>query len=117
MEVLTTFQSLSSDGPISPIRLSSTSMLSSLSIFPIFLKVPGMAETVHRNRFMPARRTNPTGSHENQLKKPNWPDAEFPWRLRTEERNEEAKALQEEQLRWIERYLDRDSDEEDDDQM
>ena len=61
----------------------------------------------------PDKKTRQIGSHEVQLEKPNWPDTEFPWRLRTEERNEEAKAVQEERLRWIERYLDRDSDEED----
>lgn len=45
--------------------------------------------------------------------KPNWLDSEFPWRLRTEERAELAKAEQEERLKWIERFLDRDSDDED----
>jgi hypothetical protein len=30
----------------------------------------------------------------HQKEKPNWPDAEFPWRLRTEERDEKAKAVQ-----------------------
>lgn len=51
---------------------------------------------------------------DDQGDKPNWPDAEFPWRLRTEERVEHVKAEEEERLRWIERFLDRDSDEEDD---
>ena len=51
---------------------------------------------------------------EDTLVKPNWPDSEFPWRLRTEERVEMAKAEQEERLRWIERFLDRDSDDEED---
>lgn len=54
------------------------------------------------------------GNVEDTLAKPNWPDGEFPWRLRTEERVEIAKAEQEERLRWIERFLDRDSDDEDD---
>jgi len=54
------------------------------------------------------------GNVEDTLVKPNWPDSEFPWRLRTEERVEIAKAEQEERLRWIERFLDRDSDDEDD---
>ena len=54
------------------------------------------------------------GNVENTLVKPNWPDSEFPWRLRTEERVEIAKAEQEERLRWIERFLDRDSDDEED---
>lgn len=45
---------------------------------------------------------------------PNWPDTEFPWRLRTEERRDSAKAEEEERLKWIERFLDRDTDDEDD---
>lgn len=51
---------------------------------------------------------------DEHVEKPNWPDTEFPWRLRTEERLESAKAEEEERLRWIERFLDRDSDDEDD---
>jgi hypothetical protein len=51
---------------------------------------------------------------DDQGEKPNWPDAEFPWRLRTEERLELAKAEEEERMRWIERFLDRDSDDEGD---
>jgi PHD-finger len=47
------------------------------------------------------------------LNRPNWPDAEFPWRLRTEERADLAKAEEAEKMRWIERFLDRDSDDED----
>ncbi|KAF9014897.1 hypothetical protein BDQ17DRAFT_1535660 [Cyathus striatus] len=53
---------------------------------------------------------------DEPLEKPNWPDAEFPWRLRTEERAELAKAEEEERMRWIERFLDRDTDDEDDDE-
>lgn len=49
---------------------------------------------------------------ESQVEKPNWPDSEFPWKLRTEERLESAKAEEEERLHWIERFLDRDSDDE-----
>lgn len=52
---------------------------------------------------------------EDLLDKPNWPDAEFPWRLRMEEREESAKADEEERLKWIERFLDRDSDEDEPD--
>lgn len=54
------------------------------------------------------------GGPDDSSEKPNWPDAEFPWRLRTEERIELAKAEEEERLRCIERFLDRDSDDEDD---
>ncbi|KAH6917706.1 hypothetical protein BKA70DRAFT_1382490 [Coprinopsis sp. MPI-PUGE-AT-0042] len=52
---------------------------------------------------------------EDMLDKPNWPDAEFPWRLRMEEREESAKADEEERLKWIERFLDRDSDDDEPD--
>ncbi|CAA7264667.1 unnamed protein product [Cyclocybe aegerita] len=54
-----------------------------------------------------------TSGRESHAEKPNWPDSEFPWRLRTEERIELAKAEEEERLRYIERFLDRDSDDED----
>lgn len=50
---------------------------------------------------------------EDLVHKPNWPDAEFPWKLRTEERADLAKAEEEEKLKWIERFLDRESDDED----
>jgi PHD-finger len=53
-----------------------------------------------------------TGAGE-PLNRPNWPDAEFPWRLRTEERADLAKAEEAEKMRWIERFLDRASDDED----
>ncbi|KAF9478543.1 hypothetical protein BDN70DRAFT_913626 [Pholiota conissans] len=53
-------------------------------------------------------------SLDDQGEKPNWPDAEFPWRLRTEERVELAKAEEEDRMKWIERFLDRDSDDEGD---
>ena len=50
---------------------------------------------------------------EEMVDRPNWPDSEFPWRLRTEERAELAKAEDEERMWWIEKFLDRDTDEED----
>jgi len=55
-----------------------------------------------------------SGAVDHQAEKPNWPDTEFPWRLRTEERLELAKAEEEDRLKWIERFLDRDSEDEDD---
>lgn len=55
-----------------------------------------------------------SGSEDDQTSKPNWPDTEFPWKVRVEERVDEAKAQEDERLKWIERYLDRDSDDEDD---
>lgn len=44
---------------------------------------------------------------------PDWPDAQFPWSLRLEEQTSKLRATQEERLKWIEKFLDRDSDEED----
>ncbi|KAF4607120.1 hypothetical protein EYR38_001178 [Pleurotus pulmonarius] len=46
---------------------------------------------------------------------PNWPDTEFPWKLRTDERSQLKHLEEEERLKWIERFLDRDSDEEEED--
>ncbi|KAG6814400.1 hypothetical protein H0H92_007403 [Tricholoma furcatifolium] len=48
--------------------------------------------------------------------KPNWPDTEFPWRVRTQERNEELKAEEAEKLKVIERFLDRDTDDEEEEE-
>ncbi|KIY45691.1 hypothetical protein FISHEDRAFT_76241 [Fistulina hepatica ATCC 64428] len=47
------------------------------------------------------------------LDKPDWPDNYFPWRLRTAERNQIQKREEEERLKWIERFLDRDDTEDD----
>lgn len=58
-----------------------------------------------------------TGAGEPLISRPNWPDAEFPWRLRTEERADMAKAEDADRMRWIERFLDRDSDDEDDEEV
>ena len=44
---------------------------------------------------------------------PNWIDYEFPWRLRTEEMAGVKKVEDENRLRLIKKFLDRDSDEED----
>lgn len=44
---------------------------------------------------------------------PDWPDAQFPWSVRLEEQTSQVRATQEERLKWIEKFLDRDSDEED----
>ena len=46
-----------------------------------------------------------------EFDQPNWPDSEFPWRLRLEERAQVARAEEADRLKWIERFLDRDSDE------
>ncbi|KAG9310314.1 hypothetical protein JVU11DRAFT_9435 [Chiua virens] len=48
---------------------------------------------------------------EHEFDGPNWPDAEFPWRSRSMTRGGLSSAEQEERLRFIESFLDRDSDE------
>lgn len=47
----------------------------------------------------------------------NWPDTEFPWRLRTQEREDELKAEEAEKLKAIERFLDRESDDDEEVEM
>lgn len=56
---------------------------------------------------------NPVVERISDAAVPDWPDSEFPWSLRLEEQTEKVRAAQEERLRWIEKFLDRDSDEED----
>ncbi|OAX42582.1 hypothetical protein K503DRAFT_853889 [Rhizopogon vinicolor AM-OR11-026] len=48
---------------------------------------------------------------------PNWPDAQFPWRLRSEQRDDDAKLEEEQRLQCIEIFLSRDSDDEDNDEI
>ncbi|KAH7911831.1 hypothetical protein BJ138DRAFT_1149752 [Hygrophoropsis aurantiaca] len=52
--------------------------------------------------------------HDNEgaFYSPNWPDAQFPWRLRAEQRTNESRAEQTERRRCIENFFDMDSDEE-----
>ncbi|EIW79072.1 hypothetical protein CONPUDRAFT_166903 [Coniophora puteana RWD-64-598 SS2] len=47
---------------------------------------------------------------------PNWPDAEFPWRLQGEVRDGLTNAEREERMRYIEMFFDRASDESDDEE-
>lgn len=47
---------------------------------------------------------------------PNWPDAQFPWRLRSEQCDDFSKMEEEQRLRYIENFLSRDSDGEDDEE-
>lgn len=63
----------------------------------------------------PAKRRNRfTEPEETEVVpiKPNWLDSSFPWCMRTQEREERARAEKEEKLRCIERYLDLSSDDE-----
>ncbi|KAJ7171656.1 hypothetical protein C8R43DRAFT_1120043 [Mycena crocata] len=50
---------------------------------------------------------------EDPSDKPNWPDTAFPWRLRSEERAEMTREEEQQRMQWIEKFLDRDTDEED----
>ncbi|KAJ7479961.1 hypothetical protein B0H11DRAFT_1262200 [Mycena galericulata] len=50
---------------------------------------------------------------EDSTDKPNWPDGEFPWRLRSEERAEMTKEEYEQRMQSIAEFLNRDTDEED----
>ncbi|THH32616.1 hypothetical protein EUX98_g1585 [Antrodiella citrinella] len=47
-----------------------------------------------------------------EVPKPNWLDAEFPWSMRARERHDWNRRERAEKMKWIERFLDRDSDEE-----
>ncbi|KAG2160249.1 uncharacterized protein EDB93DRAFT_1114262 [Suillus bovinus] len=47
---------------------------------------------------------------------PNWPDTQFPWRLRSEQCSDFSKMKEEQRLRYIENFLNRDSDDEDDEE-
>ncbi|KAL4254510.1 hypothetical protein ABKN59_003237 [Abortiporus biennis] len=53
---------------------------------------------------------------EDQPAKPNWLDSEFPWSVRCQERAASSRLEHEERMKWIERFLDRDSDEEEDEE-
>ncbi|KAJ3574974.1 hypothetical protein NP233_g1406 [Leucocoprinus birnbaumii] len=55
-----------------------------------------------------------SSNQAEELDAPNWPDDEFPWRLRKEERSEAEKEREDDRLKWIEKFLDRDTDDEDD---
>lgn len=68
---------------------------------------------VHSTRRSRKKADTPPKEHDDGSL-PNWPDAEFPWRLRKEERTEMVKAEESERLRWIEKFFERDSDEEED---
>ncbi|RDX51465.1 hypothetical protein OH76DRAFT_1435380 [Lentinus brumalis] len=47
---------------------------------------------------------------EEVVVQPNWLDSAFPWSLRAQERTHTEKMEEEERLKWIERFLDRDSE-------
>lgn len=60
------------------------------------------------------KKIQPVETHvaeEVPVKGPNWLDQSFPWSMRVAERSETALKEEEEKLKWIERYLERESDE------
>ena len=63
-----------------------------------------------RKRRRGGRRGAAIEEHEDEPVQPNWPDAAFPWCLRAQERTHAEKMEQEERLKWIARFLDRESD-------
>lgn len=63
----------------------------------------------------PSRRKAEAVTEPTEFIRPNWLDQSFPWSLRLQEREEDAKKEEEEKLRWIERYLELESDEDDED--
>ncbi|PIL29904.1 transcription factor [Ganoderma sinense ZZ0214-1] len=64
-----------------------------------------------RKRRRGGRRGAPTQDlQEDEPVQPNWPDAAFPWCLRVEERTHAETRKKEERLKWIERFLERESD-------
>ncbi|KAI0656814.1 hypothetical protein C8Q70DRAFT_1008953 [Cubamyces menziesii] len=83
-------------------------------------ETPVKKRVVRRKKRRGARKGN-AGTHDDDSEpvEPNWPDEVFPWCMRAQERSEVAKMEEEERLKWIERFLDRESesDEEEQDQV
>ncbi|KAG1777270.1 hypothetical protein EV702DRAFT_1101963 [Suillus placidus] len=71
-------------------------------------KTPSMDESKDQSTF-------PLQS-EATVDVPNWPDTQFPWRLRSEQCDDYSKMEEEQRLRYIENFLRRDSDDEDDEE-
>lgn len=71
-------------------------------------KTPSMDESNVQSTF-------PLQSEAN-VDVPNWPDTQFPWRLRSEQCDDYSKMKEAQRLRYIENFLSRDSDDEDDEE-
>ncbi|KAH9917392.1 uncharacterized protein BXZ73DRAFT_53365 [Epithele typhae] len=63
-----------------------------------------------RKRRRGGRRGQCAEPQEDEVLQPNWPDAVFPWCMRAQERTHTEKMEETERLKWIERFLDRDSE-------
>ncbi|CDO74795.1 hypothetical protein BN946_scf185001.g43 [Trametes cinnabarina] len=86
---------------------------------PIHPKTPPRKRSATKKRRGGRKSRGGAGDdEEGQPVQPNWPDQSFPWCMRAQERSELAKMEEEERLKWVERFLDRDSesDDEEDDQ-
>ncbi|KAI0735899.1 hypothetical protein C8Q76DRAFT_713659 [Earliella scabrosa] len=63
-----------------------------------------------RKRKRGGRRGGAGDAQEDEVVQPNWLDSAFPWCLRKQERTQAEQMEQDERLKWIERFLDRDSE-------
>ncbi|KAI1784690.1 hypothetical protein LXA43DRAFT_1121331 [Ganoderma leucocontextum] len=72
---------------------------------------PAKRKVNKRRRRRGGRRGAPAhDSQEDEPVQPNWPDAAFPWCLRVQERTHAETREREVRLKWIERFLERESD-------
>ena len=65
---------------------------------------------VNRRKRRRGGRRGQADAHDDQVVQPNWLDTAFPWSLRVQERTQTEKMEEAERLKWIERFLDRDSE-------
>lgn len=63
-----------------------------------------------RKRRRGGRRGQGGDAQEDEVVQPNWPDSAFPWCVRAQERTQAETMEQQERLKWIERFLDRESE-------
>ncbi|KAI0641169.1 hypothetical protein C8Q79DRAFT_992152 [Trametes meyenii] len=85
---------------------------------PAHIEVPAR-KRVPRPKKRRGGRRDVRDVHEEDAGEPvelNWPDTVFPWCMRMQERTETAKMEEEERLKWIERFLDRESESDDEEQ-
>ncbi|KAI0770975.1 hypothetical protein BD413DRAFT_554168 [Trametes elegans] len=81
-------------------------------------ETPARKRAVKRKRRRGARKGNANKAEDDgEPLEPNWPDAAFPWCMRTQERTEVSKMEQEERLKWIERFLERESESDDEEEQ
>ncbi|KAI0757625.1 hypothetical protein C8Q80DRAFT_1265518 [Daedaleopsis nitida] len=71
---------------------------------------PVKRRVIRRKRRRGGRRGQAGDPQEDEVVQPNWPDSAFPWCLRSQERTHTEKMEEEERLKWIERFLDRESE-------